>query len=847
MRTNTNKSRGCDTPASVVFDKARFQVLTSRIVRMEWAEDGRFEDRDTLAVERTGLPWADFTKSVQGRRLELSTPHFKLEYAGNGRPFSPRNLKVSFTLNGRTQHWHPGKKDRRNLRGTARTLDNADGKTRLSDGLLSRSGWALVDDSQGVVLDSPPNGEGRAAARPPGKRYDWYLLLHGHDYRGALREAAPIFGAQPLPPRFALGYWWSRYWAYTDLELEDLVRQFDSQRVPLDVLVVDMDWHLEGWTGYSWDRRYFPDPREFLNWVHARGVKVTLNLHPAEGVGRHEEAFERMCKALGKESSAVRRIPFDCCDPVFMEQYFKQLHHPLEEMGVDFWWMDWQQGTQSKLPGLDPLPWLNRLHWEDALRRRPNRRPLSFSRYGGLGSGRYPVGFSGDTNSTWASLAFQPYFTASAANVLYGYWSHDIGGHQPGVIEPELYTRWVQYGVFSPVLRTHTTKNAAAERRFWEYPAPYSEIMMDAVRRRYELVPYIYGENRKCLKSGVPLCHPLYYDYPEAEEAYQFTHEYMFGDRMLAAPVTEPADRKDEMAPTEVWLPPGTWFDTALGAPLEGGRVFEGRYLIEEVPVFVKEGAVIPGQAAAMRLNQRSYSALILTIYPGPSGEGVLYEDDGLSRDYLQGGYATTFIRHETRGALRTVVIEPSQGAYRGFAKEKSLELRLPGCLPPSAVTVNNKSYRWSFRAARESWRYDGASATVLVQIPRIDLAKKNIIRIKLPFERGASEKISGMQGLMHRMRRVLCYSTMATGTRITHKKERLPAQIAQTGNRISRRPRAAADELKQLGKCLKEMPAFLRAMEKAVGDKAKKEAIRRAAAIYASTMKQEPFRHFFS
>ena len=193
-----------------------------------------------------------------------------------------------------------------------------------------------------------------------------------------------------------------------------------------------------------------------------------------------------------------RRIEFPStgADPQFMQAYFKLLHHPYERMGVDFWWIDWQQGEQTKVPGLDPLWWLNHLHWTD-MERNPDRgdkRPLIFSRWGGLGNHRYPMGFSGDTYCNWSSLAFQPYFTATAGNVGFAYWSHDIGGHQPGPVAPELYTRWVQFGALSPALRTHTTKNPAAERRIWEFPEEHFRAMRDAFHLRYELLPlHLHG------------------------------------------------------------------------------------------------------------------------------------------------------------------------------------------------------------------------------------------------------------------------------------------------------------------------------------------------------------------
>ena len=194
------------------------------------------------------------------------------------------------------------------------------------------------------------------------------------------------------------------------------------------------------------------------------------------------------------------------------------LHHSLEKQGVDFFWLDWQQEPTTTVPGLNPTWWLNYVHFTDM--EREGKRPLLFHRWGGLGNHRYQIGFSGDTYSTWPSLAFQPYFTATAANVGYGYWSHDIGGHMPGTVDPELFTRWVQWGAFSPVLRTHSTKNPDAERRIWAYAPQYATAMRRAFLKRYALIPYIYTAARETYDTGISILHPLYYDFPEEEGAY---------------------------------------------------------------------------------------------------------------------------------------------------------------------------------------------------------------------------------------------------------------------------------------------------------------------------------------
>ncbi len=816
------------TPENVIsFGHARFVLLTDRMLRLEWSADCAFEDRATLAAIHRAQPPVRHSLRIRGKHLAMATQRFTLQYHDDGQPFSADNLQVIFRVNGERSVWKPGMQDTQNLGATIRTLDGIKGgKHRvfkngqptdkwapvdLGQGFISRSGWALIDDSANVTMDGDPEW---VEPRPVGEYRDWYLLVHGHDYPAALADAADVFGRQPLPPRFAFGYWWSRYWAYTDRELEELVRQFDSHDVPLDVMVIDMDWHLEGWTGYTWDRRYFPQPNEFLCWLKSRDLKITLNLQPADGVGKHEEQFYAMAQALGLNPRKIDRVPFDITDPHYLQAYFDILHHPLEEAGVDFWWMDWQQGQTTAMHGLDTLPWINHLHWRDMVRnlQRKGKRPLIFSRFGGYGAGRYCVGFSGDTYSVWDSLQFQPYFTATAGNVLYGYWSHDIGGHQPGAIEPELYTRWIQFGIYSPILRTHTTKNPTAERRAWAYPDPYGEVMMAAIRRRYEMVPYLYTEARRCYDTAVSLCRPMYYAYPEAQEAYAARDQYLFGEELLVAPVLTPVDPADDMATVSIWLPEGRWFDTARGCFEEGGQMVRRRYLISEVPVFVRPGAIVPGQRPSHRLREGAYRDLVVTAYPGGNGAYRLYEDDGVSRDYQGRGFSWIPCAQRETATRREITVGKAEGTYRGFKSKRSLEVRLPGAPPPKAVRVGNVKLQWAYRLEDAGWTYDGQTATVIIRLPQIDLTQGVTITVEKDATAPA-ELAHGLAGLLARLEVVSYYNTLATSWLILHPQERQGIDAAQTGNRISHDPGSFTAEVVRLHKLLAALPKMLKAL----------------------------------
>ncbi len=729
-----------DAAAMVASGQARFTVLTPALVRMEFDPEGRFEDRASFAFVNRRLPVPVFTVTRHDGRLVIQTEMLKLTYVEGSGAFDAKNLMVRLVVGGEEVTWTPGTPDTGNLKGTVRTLDGVSGSCPLEPGLLSRDGWVVVDDSARVLFDDHEHWPW-ATARESANRgaTDWYFFGHGRDYKAALRDFVAVAGRIPVPPRYVLGVWWSRYWAYTDQELKDLVAQFERHDVPLDVLVIDMDWHLDGWTGYTWNPRYFPDADGFLGWCREKGLRTTLNLHPADGVGKHEAQFRAMAAEMGVNTREVYRVPFDCTDRAFVEAYFKLLHHPIERQGVDFWWMDWQQGRTTKIPGLDPLPWLNYLHWTDMergpeerlVKGREDYRPLIFSRWGTLGNHRYQIGFSGDTYNDWESLAFQPPFTATAANVGYGYWSHDIGGHQPGPVAPELYARWIQYGVFSPVLRTHAGKRPDAERRIWAFPEPVFSIAREMFHLRYALAPYVYTACRLAYDTGVSLCRPMYYEWPELEEAYAREAQYFFGEDLVAAPVARPADAVSGCAEADVWVPPGRWTEWFTGATFDGGQagaVIRMLAPLHEFPLLARDGAVIPMAPRSPRIGQTPADPLILEVFPGQSGSTRVYEDDGLTQGYQRGACTWTPVSHRSAGANRHITIGAAEGAFPGMLKERRYEIRLRESWPAGSVSVNGRALEplssGQTKSMMAGWWYDEARLAVVIRTPSMPTSK---------------------------------------------------------------------------------------------------------------------------
>lgn len=705
-----------DPSAVVISGNMRFTILTPEMIRIEHSLDGIFEDRASFVVLNRRMPVPEFKRTIDRGWLIIQTDALQLKYKIGSNPevldsIHP-NLQISFKLKGEIVEWYYGKKDQRNLKGTTRTLDGANGDVRswMEDGLLSRSGWAVIDEkkprndgSYSLMLDG--TGDPDWVAQPRKNCVmDLYFMGYGHNYKKALFDFTQIAGKIPLPPKYVFGYWYSKYQRYTELEMRDIVNEVKSNNIPLDVLVIDMDWHKDGyfdrtdrtmWTGWSWNKTLFPDPPKFISWLHDQHLKTTLNLHPAEGVGIHEDHFPEMAKDLKMRTDST--IPWNIENKTFYKTFFKDVLQPLKDIGIDFWWLDWQQWKIARNePNLGNTFWLNHVFFND-MKLKGKQRPVIFHRWGGLGNHRYQIGFSGDTYANFPSLAFQPYFTATASNVGYGYWSHDIGGHQAQLSnDPERYLRWLQFGVFSPILRTHATNSSAIERRIWKYDNFPS--MLKTIELRYAIIPYIYTYSRYAYDTGISLCRPMYYDYPEVDDAYQFEGQYMFGNDMLVAPVCESDSGKGTIDKT-LWLPKGKWYETANGVMLDGDRVVTRKYTQDQIPYFLKEGSIIPLYSHMKDLERRP-DTIIFQFVPGTQGEFSLYEDADDNDDYTRGQFTLTTLTQSTQGNQSTYTIQERTGFFEGMPASRDFRFDILDKDAPVKVMMKGKKLPYVYNQA---------------------------------------------------------------------------------------------------------------------------------------------------
>lgn len=600
-----------------IIDDVRITYLSPYLIRVE---AGKFTDLASQTV---------WFRRFEAGRMDVTAKGNIITVETDGAVFTVKNKKPYSVLikdTGKTEIFAKQK----NLKGTCRTLDMVSGPTRLDDGLITENGAYLLDDSNTLLLDD----KGRFVQREGGR--DYYAFAYGKNYRETIRAFYAISSPVPVIPRYALGVWWSRYHAYTQQEYLDLMAEFKKREIPLTVATVDMDWHwvhsikekfgvsYNGWTGYSWNTDLFPDYKEFLKKLKEDNLHVTLNLHPADGVHCYEDMYEEMAKAIGIDHKTKKRVDFRCGSDEFWNAYFDILHKPYERDGVDFWWIDWQQGKKSDVKGLDPLPALNHYHTLDNAE--DGRMPMILSRYAGLGSHRYPLGFSGDTFINWKTLNFQPYFTVNSANAAYSWWSHDIGGHHFGYKDDDLYLRWLEFGVFSPILRLHSTADQLLGKEPWKYRSDVYRSAKYWFNFRHRLIPYIFTMDHRTHSEGIALCEPMYYSYPENPIAYTVKNQYMFGSELLCCPITQPQHREINMGSVCAYIPKGRWVDIFTGQAYNGERSVVLMRELDTIPVLAREGGIIP--LSADRGNSVENPTCLELWAMSGNGEFTLIEDN---------------------------------------------------------------------------------------------------------------------------------------------------------------------------------------------------------------------------
>ena len=416
-------------------DKYRFTVLSPRLIRLEYSEEGKFLDKPTEFALHRNFDEFSFEIKDESHFLEISTKYFKLFYTKN-KPFEGTrvnptiNLKVQ--LLGTDKVWYYGYPEVRNYGVPSGNIEEeiVNGK-----GLYSAEGIASFNDSNSMIF----NEDGTVTAN--NNSIDIYLFMYNKDYEEALNDYFTLTGYPALIPRFALGNWWSRNAAYDDLSLKELVDTFNKKEIPISIILLDKDWHKRKYlnkthlkTGFTFNSEYFKNPKAMINYLHSKDIRLGLNINPFEGFTDVDDFYQEALKYLEADKKGF--IPFNVLNPKVIDVYLKLFIHPLDDQGIDLFWLDFYDIKKN----LD-ISLLKHYQFYD-MARDYKRRPLVLAYDTKIAPHRYPVLYSGKTTVSWSTLKKIPFYNASAFNNGVSFWAHDIGGYFKGVEDSELLFNW---------------------------------------------------------------------------------------------------------------------------------------------------------------------------------------------------------------------------------------------------------------------------------------------------------------------------------------------------------------------------------------------------------------------
>ncbi len=640
----------------IVGEKFRFTVLTERLIRLEYNDNGIFVDDPTEFALYRDFKTPEFTSNEDNNFVIISTKYFKLTYIKGksflgGKANPAANLKVELLNTDR--YWYYGHPEIRNYGLPNSSL--AEGGLK-GKGLYSADGMASFDDTSSLIFN-----EDGTVSKNDELRIDTYLFMYNKDFELALKDYYQLTGFPALVPRYALGNWWSSNNDYDDLKLKTLVDNFEQNEIPLSIVVLDKDWHKRLKikdkhlrTGFTFNDQYFKNPKAMIDYLHAKNIRLGLSIDPTSGIYNIDSSYNEALKYLQADKDG--KIPYNILDPKFVDVYLKTFIHPLDNLGVDFYWLDLENNQT-----IQNLTLLKHYQFYD-MQRDFKRRPLLLSEASTIAPHRYPVLYSGKTKVSWDTLRKIPFYNNNSFNNGAPFWAHDISGYFKGTEDNELYLRSIQLSVFSPILKFGVDKGHYYKREPWRWDIKTYTIAKDYLKLRHKLIPYIYSEAYKYHKFGDALIKPLYFNHPRFYDDALYRNEYFFGSSLLIAPIITQKDEVMNRVVHNFYLPEGTWYDYVTGKKFPGNKSYISFFRDEDYPVFAKSGSIIPLSNNQNLNDTTPPTDMEINIFPGMSNSYTLFEDDGESDLYRKDYYLLTQIDYTYMPNNYSVVIRSVKG-----------------------------------------------------------------------------------------------------------------------------------------------------------------------------------------
>ena len=572
-----------------------------------------------------------------------------------------------------------------------------------------------------------------------------YYFFYGPDPKKVIQRYTELVGRMPLPARWAIGYHQSRYSYYPESYVRFIADNFRQRQIPCDALFLDIDY-MDGYRVFTWDKSRFSDPPRLLADLRKQGFKVVTIIDPGIKVDPNYWAYAQGLEDGNFVKKPDGRLyigkvwPGDSAFPDFTSEkaraWWGSLYKGLIDDGVAGFWNDMNEPSifdvPSKTMDLDAIFDDHGLHSPHVkihnvygmlmseatragmLQLRPNERPLVITRATYAGGQRYAAVWTGDNSSLWEHLrlSLPELMTMGLSGLTLA--GADIGGF---ALSPsaELYTRWLEAGVFYPYCRTHTEKGSRNQEP-WSFGNRMEEINRRAIELRYRLMPYLYDAFHEAAESGLPVMRALLLDYPDDPQAIGQNYEFLFGDDLLVSPVVKSDERK-----WDVYLPRGVWYDFWTDQRYTGPTQVNVEAPLDRIPIFVRGGAIIPTQQVLEYTDQAPVDPLTFEIYPAGDSTREYYEDDGLSLDYQRGVVLRERVSSSERDDTVALHLSAREGSYAPPARSLIFKVHAVRT-SPRKVEINGQGSQAypsidGITRAVEGWAYDALAMTVSIKL----------------------------------------------------------------------------------------------------------------------------------
>lgn len=512
---------------------------------------------------------------------------------------------------------------------------------------------------------------------PHAKELD-YLVFYGPSADEVISSYRNLSGNAPLFPKWAYGFWQCRERYTSGNQLVETVKEFREREFPMDVIVQDWQyWGNKGWGVPEFDEENYPNPADFISKIH------DMNAHFCISIWSNPDKNSELGKEYVERNRFISETKWlDYFNPKTRQEYWNTLNENLFVHGVDAWWMDAVEpendaltATQTHIgPGnfyrlTYPLM-VSKAVYEGQRETTTDKRVCILTRSAFSGQQKYGmINWSGDVGGTWDGYRRQILAGLNFTITGLPYWTSDIGGFfRPGASQytdegyHELLTRWFQWGTFNPIFRVHGYQSQTEP---WKYGPTVESNMRKMLHLRYRLIPYIYSEAWNTTNNGSTIMRPLVMDFREDAEVVNHQYQYMFGNSLLVAPITQP-----DVSEREVYLPETTkWYDFWTGKQLKGGQTITADAPLNQIPLFVKAGSIVPMGNIVQHTGEATADSLEIRIYKGADGNFNIYEDEGDNYNYEKGEFSV--ISFEYNEQNQTLTIGDRNGQYPGYLKQR--------------------------------------------------------------------------------------------------------------------------------------------------------------------------------